>query len=112
MARYGAGGDARVPFMPLFRGQSDAAIATAMVCAGAVSAQFIAGKATRDALFLASLDVTSLPAMVIATAAFSIALVALSSWILRFVSSETFVPLTFVVNAVLLLAAWALAARA
>jgi hypothetical protein len=98
--------------MPLFRGQSDAAIATAMVCAGAVSAQFIAGKATRDALFLASLDVTSLPAMVIATAAFSIALVALSSWILRFVSSETFVPLTFVVNAVLLLAAWALAARA
>ncbi len=36
-----------------------------MVCAGAVSAQFIAGKATRDALYLAQLDVTSLPAMVI-----------------------------------------------
>ena len=40
---------------------------TAMVCAGAVTAQFVGGKATRDALFLASLDYTALPTMVIAT---------------------------------------------
>ena len=38
-----------------------------MVCSGVVTAQFIAGKATRDALYLAHLDVTTLPAMVIAT---------------------------------------------
>ena len=46
----------------------DPAVFTAMICSGAVSAQFIAGKATRDALYLANLDVTSLPAMVVATA--------------------------------------------
>ena len=43
------------------------AVFTAMTCAGAVSAQFIAGKATRDALYLGVLDVTSLPVMVIGT---------------------------------------------
>ena len=52
---------------------------TAMVCAGAVTAQFVGGKATRDALFLASLDYTALPMMVIATSVFSIVLVALNS---------------------------------
>jgi ATP:ADP antiporter, AAA family len=97
--------------MALSKTQPDAAIATAMVCAGAVSAQFIAGKATRDALFLANLDVTALPAMVVATAAFSILLVALSAWILRRTSPSTFVPVAFVVNAVLLLVAWGIASR-
>ncbi len=47
-----------------------------MFCAAAVTAQFVSGKATRDALFLASLDVTSLPPMLVATSACSIALVA------------------------------------
>ena len=92
--------------------QSEAAIATAMVCAAAVSAQFIAGKATRDALFLANLDVTSLPAMVVATAAFSIVLVAISSRILRSVSPATFVPMTFVVSAALFMGSWMLSSTA
>ena len=96
--------------MALFKAQP--AIATAMICAGAVSAQFIAGKATRDALFLASLDVTALPGMVMATAAFSILLVALSAWILRRIPPATFVPVAFLVNAVLLVAAWAIVSRA
>ena len=52
---------------------------TAMVCAGAVTAQFVGGKATRDALFLASLNYTALPTMVIATSVVSIVLVALNS---------------------------------
>ena len=94
--------------MAFFKGQSEAATVTAMVCAGAVSAQFIAGKATRDALFLANLDVTSLPAMVIATAAFSILLVALGSRILRSVPPAIFVPMTFVFSAALLMGAWML----
>jgi hypothetical protein len=46
---------------------------------GGVSAQFIAGKATRDALYLANLDVTTLPTIVIATAVVSILLVIASS---------------------------------
>jgi AAA family ATP:ADP antiporter len=96
--------------MAFFRAQSDTAVTTAMVCAGAISAQFIAGKATRDALFLATLDVTALPAMVVGTALFSLVLVGLSSLVLQRLSPRTFVPLAFVVSAVVLLAAWALMA--
>lgn len=88
-----------------YRGPS---IAVAAICAAAVSAQFIAGKATRDALFLAHLDVTSLPAMVMATSAFSILLVALSSKALGRIPPGTFVPLAFAANALLLLAEWGL----
>ena len=86
----------------------ESALTTAMVCSGVVSAQFIAGKATRDALYLANLDVTTLPAMVIATAAFSILLVFASSRGLRKTSPGTFVPVAFAVSAALLLASWLL----
>jgi ATP:ADP antiporter, AAA family len=88
--------------------RTDPALITAMVCSGAVTAQFIAGKATRDALYLANLDVTTLPVMVVATAAFSILLVVASSRGLRTVSPATFVPVAFTVSAALLLASWAL----
>jgi ATP:ADP antiporter, AAA family len=86
-----------------------AAVLTAMVCAGAVSAQFIAGKATRDALYLGSLDVTSLPVIVIVTAIVSIVLVTLSSRLLRRVSPASAIPFAFALNAVLLIVEWALA---
>lgn len=86
----------------------DSAVLTAMICSGAVSAQFIAGKATRDALYLAHLDVTTLPAMVVATALFSIALVAASSRSLRAITPGVLVPATFLVSAALLLVSWAL----
>ena len=79
-----------------------------MLCAAAVTAQFIAGKATRDALYLASLDVTSLPAMIMACAVLSIGLVAVTSKGLREVSPAAFVPIAFVVSAMMLLAEWLL----
>lgn len=81
----------------------------AMACAAAVTAQFVVGKAVRDALFLEQVGIGALPMMIVATAVVSIALVGLSSRILRVVPSETFVPLTFVVSAVLLIVEWALA---
>jgi hypothetical protein len=81
---------------------------TAMLCAACVTAQFIAGRATRDALYLANLDVTSLPAMVIVTSAVSIGLVVLMSKGLRRVPPATFVPMAFTANAVLLLLDWLL----
>src|ERR671918_897803 len=84
------------------------AVSIAMLCAAAVTAQFIAGKATRDALYLANLDVTSLPAMVMATAVVSIGLVAVTSKGLRQVSPGLFVPAAFVVSAVMLLLEWLL----
>ena len=79
-----------------------------MLCAAAVTAQFIAGKAVRDALYLASLDVTSLPAMIVACAVVSIGLVAVTSKGLREVSPAAFVPIAFVVSAMMLLAEWLL----
>jgi AAA family ATP:ADP antiporter len=91
------------------RTEPGSAVLTAMICAGAVSAQFIAGKATRDALYLSALPITTLPLMVIATAAFSIVLVILSSRTLRRVSPAVVVPLAFLINAILLMAEWAVA---
>lgn len=88
----------RRPFPPL----------VAMLCAAAVSGQFIAGKATRDALFLSYLDVTLLPTIVIATSAFSILLVALSSKMLVRLTPVTFVPMAFGANAAFLLLEWLL----
>ena len=88
--------------------QPGAAVVTAMLCAGTVTAQFIAGKATRDALYLANLDVTSLPAMVIATAVLSMGLVLVSARGLRALSPATFFSLAFAASALLLVAAWAL----
>ena len=60
------------------------------------------GKAARDALFLARLDVTSLPAMVIATSIFSILLVAVNAKGVSRLSPAGFVPWAFAVSAVLL----------
>jgi len=85
---------------------------TAMVCAGAVTAQFVGGKATRDALFLASLDYTALPAMVMATSIVSILLVAANSRASRRIQPAVLVPVCFAASAVLFLVEWMLTERA
>ena len=79
-----------------------------MVCAGVVTAQFVAGKAARDALFLAQLDVTTLPAMIVATSIFSIALVAVNAKGVSRLSPARFMPWAFAVSALLLLGEWLL----
>jgi len=90
------------------RTRLDPAVLIAMICSGAVSAQFIAGKATRDALYLANLDVTTLPTIVIATAIVSILLVIASSLGLQKVSPVTFVPVAFGLSGALLFLSWLL----
>jgi len=85
---------------------------TAMVCAGAVTAQFVGGKATRDALFLASLDYTALPTMVMATSIVSILLVAANSRASRRIQPAVLVPVCFAASAVLFLVEWMLTERA
>ena len=85
---------------------------TAMVCAGAVTAQFIGGKATRDALFLASLDYTALPAMVMATSVFSIVLVGVNSRAARSISPSILVPASFAASGALFLVEWLLTYKA
>jgi ATP:ADP antiporter, AAA family len=74
---------------------------TALFCAAAVTAQYVAGKATRDALFLTSLSYTELPAMLMGSAVCSIALVAgYGRWAARF-GSARLVPASFVCSALL-----------
>src|SRR5262245_43182605 len=86
----------------------DSSVFIAMICSAAVSAQFIAAKATRDALYLAHLDVTTLPVMVIVTAVVSILLVIASSRGLRAIAPGIFVPAAFALSAALLVGAWLL----
>ena len=88
--------------------ESASAVITGVICAGVVTAQFVGGKAARDALFLAQLDVTALPAMVIATSIFSIALVAVNAKGVSRLSPARFMPWLFAVSAVLLFAEWLL----
>lgn len=83
-------------------------VAAAGACAAVVSAQFIAGKVARDALYLASLAVTSLPVMVVVTAVVSVVLVGMSSTALRRIAPARFVPAMFVVSGALLVIEWAL----
>jgi hypothetical protein len=85
---------------------SRSAVVAAMVCSAAMSAQFVAGKAARDALFLATADVTALPAMVALTAVASIGLVALSSLAFRRMRPARLVTLAFGASALFLLLDW------
>jgi hypothetical protein len=79
-----------------------------MWCSAVVSAQFIAGKAARDAIFLAHYDVTALPAMIAITAAVSILLVLANARILRRVPPATLIPWLCAVSGAGLLASWGL----
>ena len=81
---------------------------TAMLCAAAVTAQFVSGKATRDALFLTSHDISALPAMLIVTAVASLALVSLNARAGRLLAPARLVPASFVASGLLFLAEGAL----
>ena len=86
----------------------DARLLAALSCAAGVGAQFVAGKATRDALYLANLDITTLPSMVIAAAAVSLVLVAALSKALGRQAPEIVIPTIFAAHAFLLMAEWSL----
>src|SRR4051794_34178494 len=85
---------------------------TAMACAAAVTAQFVGAKATRDALFLTSLDFTALPAMLIATSVCSILLVAAHTRWSVSIAPATAVPMAFVASGLLFIAEWLVRASA
>src|SRR5947208_2285192 len=73
-------------------------VAMAMLCFAMITAEYVGGKAARDALYLAHLDVTTLPAMVIATSVTSILLVTLSGRISTRVAASRFVPALFAIS--------------
>jgi hypothetical protein len=78
----------------------------AIVTAAVVTAQFVAGKATRDALFFTSLDVAALPGMLTATAVWSLVLLAVQARIGRRMPPSVFVPASFTVSGALFAAEW------
>jgi hypothetical protein len=84
----------------------------AMLCAAAVTAQFVGGKATRDALFLSALSVTALPTMLIATSICSILVVAAWARGSRRYPPSILVPASFIASGLLFLAEWLFRASA
>lgn len=77
-----------------------------MLCAAAMMAQQVAGKATRDAFFLSNFEVTALPKIVVVAAVLSIAVVFLCARAMAKLTPARFVPLAFTVSAALLFATW------
>jgi AAA family ATP:ADP antiporter len=87
-------------------------IAISMLCAAAVTGQFVAGKATRDALFLTSLSFHALPMMLIAASVCSILLVALHSrWAPR-VAPTSMIQILSAASGALFLVEWVVRFRA
>lgn len=91
------------------RWQPGSPVVTAVLCSAAIGAQYVAGKAVRDALFLDLFDGrTVLPRMTAAVSLVSILLVIVSAKGSKRVSPATYVPAAFATSAVLLLACWGL----
>ncbi len=80
--------------------------AVAMLAATLMIAQHIAGKATRDALFLTHFDVAQLPMMMMASAGVSVAAVLIMSRVLTRFGPARLIPLLYLGSALLLLAQW------
>ncbi|WP_437925536.1 hypothetical protein WMF37_41815 [Sorangium sp. So ce291] len=91
---------------------SDRPVLIASIASGAMIAQQVAGRATRDALFLASFGAADVPKVMAAGAALSFAAVLLISRALLQLSPARVVPATFAASSVLLALEWALALRA
>jgi len=88
--------------------QDSRALLFALFAATTMIAHQVAGKATRDALFLSNFDVTDLPKMVIAAAFSSMAGVLLISRLLSRISPTTLVPAAFGLSAAFFIGEWLL----
>ena len=91
-------------------GERSAAIAAAL-SSGAMIAQHVAGKATRDALFLSNFELSTLPAAMVASAAVStVAVLGVARAMTKYTPARV-VPVLFGTSAVLFVAEWALSLR-
>ncbi len=80
-----------------------------MIAASLMIAQHIAGKATRDALFLTHFDVSQLPKVMMVSAVVSVAAVLLTSRLLRHYGPDRLIPPLYLASALLLAGQWYLA---
>jgi AAA family ATP:ADP antiporter len=95
------------PLMPA-PPSTGSAVRLAMIGAAGVIAQFVAGKAARDALFLARFDITQLPLMVMAASVFSIACALAMSRAMSRVPPVRLLPFAFVASGGLIVLEWLL----
>ncbi len=83
-----------------------------MLCAAIVTGQFVAGKATRDALFLTSLSFQALPTMLIAASVCSILLVAVHARSTAKIAPTTLIQILSAASGILFLVEWVVRFRA
>ena len=88
--------------------RTDSAVTLATICAGVMIAHQVGAKATRDAMFLSSFEVTSLPLMVIFASVISMIGVMAASRAMTAFGPARFIPALFAISAGLLLGQWAL----
>lgn len=93
------------------RSASDVAALLATVCSTTLIAEQVGGKATRDALFLSSFGISSLPTMLMVSAAISLAIIPLGGRAMTALGPSRIVPLALVTSAAFLLGTWALAGQ-
>jgi hypothetical protein len=77
-----------------------------MLCAGTVTGEFVAAKATREALFLTSLSFHALPAMLVGASLCSILVVAVHARWSAKLAPSTLIPFLFAVSGGLFLCEW------
>src|SRR5215510_7560469 len=88
------------------KSEIDHVVLAAIVSAGAMIAFQVGGKATRDAVFLSNFSVTSLPIMLIASAAVSIVAVLGASRLIARKGPGVVIPLAFAASSILLVVEW------
>lgn len=84
----------------------DKTVNAATLCATVMIAQHIGGKATRDAVFLSSFEVTSLPPMIIGAAFLSIAVALIMGRLIRRYGPGRIAPAGFLASAGLWMVEW------
>ena len=88
------------------KSETDRVVLAAVVSAGAMIAFQVGGKATRDAVFLSNFSVTSLPSMLMASAAVSVIAVLAASRLIARNGPGSIIPLAFGASSILLVAEW------
>src|SRR5262245_61191868 len=88
------------------KSETDHVVLAAVISAGAMIAFQVGGKATRDAVFLSNFSVTSLPSMLMASAAVSIIAVFVASRLIARNGPGSVIPIAFGASSILLGAEW------
>lgn len=91
------------------RPSAAASVATASACAFAIIATQVAGKATRDALFLTNFDISALPLALMASALLSIGLVLFVARGMALLGPSRVIPPFFFASGLLLVGEWVFA---